>query len=193
MLLLTAFFPLSHAEETSFGNTYSTSWVGNTHNEGNSLWMPDWQRSLGVSQDGTVFVAGGSEVDGAAMVRWDAAAGKARIIGRFGGHWDWSWCAAADADGWYVGGEKNGLARFPLAPLHPDIPAHRPEVRLIEKGWISGVALIGDEVFAMDATLGKLRVFNTKDTRGGALMGRPKGFGAAGGGDRGRLWTVVVH
>ena len=63
MFLLAAFLPLSHAEETSFGNTYSTSWVGNTHNEGNTLWMPDWQRSLGVSPDGTVFVAGGSEMD----------------------------------------------------------------------------------------------------------------------------------
>ena len=191
MFLLAAFFPLSHAEETSFGNTYSTSWVGNTHNEGNSLWMPDWQRSLGVSPDGTVFVAGGSEVDGAAMVRWDAVAGKARIIGRFGSHWDWSWCAAVDTNGWYVGGEKKGLVRFPLAPLDPDVPTPQPEVRLIEQGWISGVAVIGDEVFAMDATLGKLRVFNTKTLKEVRSWDVPKDAVQLAADDRGRLWTVV--
>ncbi len=141
----------AQAEPVSFKETYATSWIGNSFSEGTKLWMPDWQNSVAVAPDGTIFVGGGAEMFGSTVLKWDAETGKMRIIARYGRQWDNGLCAVGDANGFWVGGFKNGLARFPLVPGEPE-DQPRPTSHLIETGKISGVVVVGKELFALDVT-----------------------------------------
>lgn len=125
--------PTLHYTSTFLGSTNQDDVDGTPYQI-----VPGWITDVAVAPDGTVFMGGGSEANGVAAFRYDAATKKVRVVGRYG-RGDvgspQSKAVVVDKDHFFSANSpgSGGLKRY--VPLAPGSPVVGPAVSAENSGF----------------------------------------------------------